>query len=69
MTTTFIVSSNDFETTVFQNLTTQNNTLISQKKFAVNAKSNSVVRNWLECKSLPTEPSEEVDAAFVWAGV
>ena len=65
---TFIVSSNNFGTTVFQNMKTQS-TVTTFNKVAVTAASNSVVQNWLDSKTLPTQPSNEVDAAFVWAGV
>lgn len=69
MAVTFIVSSNNFGATVFQHSKAVNNNVITHHKTEVNAQTNSVVRNWVEHKILPTLPSDEVDAAFVWAGV
>ena len=69
MAITYIVSSNNFETTVAQRSKTTHNNIITHEKTDVNSTTNSVVRNWIEHKTTPTHPSEEVDAAFVWAGV
>lgn len=69
MAITFIVSSNNFETTVVQYSTTKHNNTITHEKTNVNATTNLVVRNWVDHKIIPTQPSDDVDAAFVWAGV
>lgn len=39
------------------------------KSTEINAETNTVIANWQEHKTLPNTPSNDVDAAFVWASV
>lgn len=66
---TFMVSSTNSETTVIQSRVDTKGNVRTRLRTEVNADTNEVIGDWLKHCALPTEPSTEVDAAFVWACV
>lgn len=64
-----MVSSINSDTTVSRLHTKINGNAKSLVKNDVDAQTNAVVFNWVTHHTLPTQPSDEVDAAFVWAAV